>query len=158
MVEECPTVLSASPIVFASGQVVAGNQNWSPDRIFGVNANYLTVSNSQMAAGDFFTPADVRGAAKVCVIGKTVAKNLFQNSNCVGATIRIKSIPFTVIGVLEAERGESLRPGSGRRRAGPLHHHHQAHLRYARSTTCIASTLWPIRPIRCKRWKTKSSR
>ncbi len=103
MVEECPTVLSASPILFASGQVIAGNQNWSPDRILGVNQNYLTVSNSQLAAGDFFTAADLRGAAKVCAIGKTVAKNLFQNSQCVGATIRIKSIPFTVIGVLEAK-------------------------------------------------------
>ena len=103
MVEECPTVLSASPTVFASGQVIAGNQNWSPDHILGVNANYLTVSNSQIAAGDFFSIADVRGAAKVCVIGKTVAKNLFQNSDCVGARIRIKSIPFTVIGVLEAK-------------------------------------------------------
>ena len=101
--EECPTVLSASPMLFASGQVIAGNQNWSPDRILGVNQNYLTVSNSQLAAGDFFTAADVRGAAKVCVIGKTVAKNLFQNSACVGATIRIKSIPFMVIGVLEAK-------------------------------------------------------
>jgi putative ABC transport system permease protein len=103
MIEECPTVLSASPILFATGQVIAGNQNWSPDRILGVNGNYLTVSNSRISAGDFFTTTDVRGAAKVCVIGKTVAKNLFQNAQCVGSTIRIKSIPFTVIGVLEAK-------------------------------------------------------
>ena len=103
IVAECPTVRATSPIVFASGQVVAGNQNWSPDHILGVNASYLTVSNSQMAAGDFFTPGDLRSAAKVCVIGRTVAKNLFQNSNCVGATIRVKSIPFTIVGVLESK-------------------------------------------------------
>ena len=101
--EECPTVRAASPAVYAGGQVVAGNQNWSPNQIIGVNSNYLTVSNWQMAAGDFFSPADVRGAAKVCVLGKTVAKNLFQNSDCVGAKIRIKSIPFTVVGVLESK-------------------------------------------------------
>jgi putative ABC transport system permease protein len=100
---ECPTVRAASPAVYASGQVVAGNQNWSPNQIIGVNASYATVANWQMAAGDFFTGNDVRSAAKVCVIGKTVAKNLFQNSNCVGATIRVKSIPFTVIGVLESK-------------------------------------------------------
>jgi putative ABC transport system permease protein len=103
MVEECPTIRAASPAVYASGQVVAGNQNWSPNQIIGVNASYATVANWQMAAGDFFTPGDVRSAAKVCVIGKTVAKNLFQNANCVGATIRIKSIPFTVAGVLESK-------------------------------------------------------
>ena len=89
MMAECPTVRAASPIVYASGQVVAGNQNWSPSQIFGVNANYMTVANWQMAAGDFFTSNDVHGADKVCVIGKTVAKHLFQNSNCVGAMIRI---------------------------------------------------------------------
>jgi putative ABC transport system permease protein len=103
IVAECPTVRAASPAVYASGQVVAGNQNWSPNQIMGVNASYATVANWQMAAGDFFTPGDVRSAAKVCVIGRTVAKNLFQNSNCVGATIRIKSIPFTVAGVLESK-------------------------------------------------------
>jgi putative ABC transport system permease protein len=103
MAAECPTVRAASPIVYASGQVVAGHQNWSPNQIFGVNASYLTVSNSQMAGGEFFTPADVHGAAKVCVIGKTVAKNLFQSCDCVGARIRIKSIPFIVVGVLESK-------------------------------------------------------
>lgn len=101
IVAECPTVRAASPLVYASGQVVAGNQNWSPERILGVNENYLTVSNAQIAAGEFITAADVHGAAKVCVIGKTVAKNLFQNTDCIGVRIRIKSVPFTIVGVLE---------------------------------------------------------
>jgi putative ABC transport system permease protein len=60
-----------------------------------------------MEKGEFFTASDVRASAKVCVLGKTVAKNLFPNSNCVGATIRIGSIPFVVLGVLEA-KGASL--------------------------------------------------
>ena len=79
MVAECPAVLAASPIVAAKGaQVVAGNQNWSPDQILGVNASYLTVRNWQIEKGDFFTHSDDHAAAKVCVIGATVAENLFQ--------------------------------------------------------------------------------
>jgi putative ABC transport system permease protein len=100
---ECSTALAASPVVYANGQVVAGNQNWSPSQILGVDANYPAVRNWQMAVGDFFAPTDVHGAAKVCVIGKTVAQSLFQTSDCVGATVRIKSIPFVIIGVLEAK-------------------------------------------------------
>jgi putative ABC transport system permease protein len=105
--EECPSVRAASPMVYATGQVIAGNQNWWPQSISGVNANYPTVANWQMERGEFFTPADVRSAAKVCVIGRTVALNLFQTTNCIGATIRIRSVPFTVVGVLE-KKGANL--------------------------------------------------
>ena len=88
-------------MINAGGQVVAGNQNWLPDEILGVNVSYLTVRNWQIERGDFFTQSDVHSAAKVCVVGTTVADNLFQSRNCVGRTIRIKSIPFEVVGVLE---------------------------------------------------------
>jgi putative ABC transport system permease protein len=98
---ECPSVLAASPIVMARAQVVAGNQNWYPDELLGVNANYPVVRNLQIRKGDFFTESDVHSAAKVCVIGKTVVDNLFDSPDCVGATIRIKNIPFTVVGILE---------------------------------------------------------
>jgi putative ABC transport system permease protein len=98
---ECPAILAATPMVNARGQVVAGNQNWYPNEIVGVNSSYLTVRNWQIDKGDFFTEADVRAAAKVCVIGVTVADNLFQTRNCVGMKIRIKHTPFEVIGVLE---------------------------------------------------------
>jgi putative ABC transport system permease protein len=103
MVAECPAVLAASPMVIARDQLIAGNQNWWPDQIIGVNASYLIVRNWQIERGDFFTPSDIRAAAKVCAIGATVAENLFQTTNCVGATIRIKNIPFTIVGVLEAK-------------------------------------------------------
>jgi putative ABC transport system permease protein len=104
MVSDCPAVLAAAPIVAAKGaQVVAGNQNWSPDQILGVNASYLTVRNWQVEKGDFFTKNDEHAAAKVCVIGATVAENLFQTKDCLGATIRIKNIPFQVTGLLEAK-------------------------------------------------------
>jgi putative ABC transport system permease protein len=101
MAAECPAVLAATPMVNARGQVVAGNQNWYPDEIVGVNPSYLVVRNWQILKGDFFTENDVHSAAKVCVVGVTVADNLFQTRDCVGSTIRVKSIPFEVIGVLE---------------------------------------------------------
>ena len=101
MAAECPAVLAATPMINARGQVVAGNQNWSPDEILGVNMSYLTVRNWQIERGDFFTQSDIHSAAKVCVVGTTVADNLFQTRQCIGRTIRIKSIPFEVVGVLE---------------------------------------------------------
>jgi putative ABC transport system permease protein len=98
---ECPTVLAASQEVSAKAQVVAGNLNWAPDSIMGVNETYLTIRNQQVERGEYFSGADVHTAAKVCVIGKTVAENLFPGMDCVGATVRIKKIPFRVIGLLE---------------------------------------------------------
>lgn len=104
---ECPAIAAVSPIVNTQAQIVAGNQNWSPDEIVGVNASYPTVRNWRLEEGDFFTDSDVRAAAKVCAVGMTVAKNLFGGSDCLGATIRIKNIPFEVVGVL-AEKGVNL--------------------------------------------------
>ncbi len=101
MAAEGPAVLAATPMINARGQVVVGNQNWSPDEILGVNMSYLTVRNWQVERGDFFTPSDIHSAAKVCVVGTTVADNLFHTRQCVGRTIRIKSIPFEIVGVLE---------------------------------------------------------
>jgi putative ABC transport system permease protein len=98
---ECPAILAATPMVNARGQVVAGDQNWCPDEILGVNCSYLTVRNWEVGKGAFFTPGDIRGATKVCVVGATVADNLFQTRDCVGMKLRIKNIPFEVIGVLE---------------------------------------------------------
>jgi len=69
----------------------------------GVNDTYLTIRNQQVERGEFFSAADIHTAAKVCVIGQTVAENLFPGMDCVGATIRIKKIPFRVIGLLEAK-------------------------------------------------------
>jgi putative ABC transport system permease protein len=98
---ECPAVLAASPMVVAHAQIVAGGQNWSPDQIMGVNEIYLTIRNQDIEKGEFFSPSDIHAAAKVCVIGKTVADSLFPGEDCVGATVRIKKIPFRVIGLLE---------------------------------------------------------
>jgi putative ABC transport system permease protein len=102
LARECPAVLAASPIVYFGGHVVAGDQNCNVDRMLGVNTQYLTVRNWQLARGGFFTQSDVNSAAKVCVIGQTVADNLFPASDPVGQSVRIRGVPFEVVGVLEA--------------------------------------------------------
>jgi len=101
--EECPNVLASSPIVFTGGQVIYRNSNWRPRELVGVGSDYLTVRNWQLRHGGFFTQRDINSAAKVCVIGQTLVAKLFQTTNPLGETIRIKNIPFQVIGVLEAK-------------------------------------------------------
>lgn len=98
---QCAAVLAASPIVGATGQIIYGNSNWSPNEMFGVGADYLTVRNWPIRAGGFFTQDDIKANAKVCVLGHTVVTKLFQTGNPIDETIRIKNIPFRVIGVLE---------------------------------------------------------
>jgi putative ABC transport system permease protein len=105
--KECHTILAASPIVGTSGQVIYGNTNWAPRTISGVGPDYLTVRNWQIRQGGCFTARDVSAAAKVCVIGRTIQEKLFQTTNPIEETIRIKRIPFRVIGVLE-RKGANL--------------------------------------------------
>jgi putative ABC transport system permease protein len=99
--KECPAVLAASPLVAAGGQVIYGNSNWKPRELSGVGPDYLVVRNWQLESGGFFTHRDITAAAKVCVIGHTIVARLFQTTNPVGETIRIRNIPFRVIGILD---------------------------------------------------------
>jgi len=104
---ECPAVRSASPGVRASGQLVFGNQNWSASSgIMGTNEKFPDIRAWPVASGDFFTEGDVRTANRVCVLGKTVADNLFQGVDPVGQTMRIRNLPFRVVGVL-SPKGQS---------------------------------------------------
>ena len=105
--EECPAVLAASPLVGTGGQVIFGNSNWNPKEMHGVDPNYLLVRNWQLRHGGFFTDRDVTASAKVCVIGHTVLTKLFQTQNPLGETIRIRNIPFRVVGVL-GEKGANM--------------------------------------------------
>ncbi len=100
---ECDSVLASSPIVGTAGQVIYGNTNWNPKEMFGVGADYLLVRNWPLSRGGFFTDRDIASASKVCVIGRTLVAKLFQTTNPIGQTIRIRNIPFRVIGVLEAK-------------------------------------------------------
>jgi putative ABC transport system permease protein len=100
--KECPAVLYVAPVHSGAGQVVYGNQNWSTG-ITGTTANMLLVRDWPLTEGRPFTDEEVRSAAKVCLLGQTVVENLFGGINPIGQIIRIKNVPFTVIGVLEAK-------------------------------------------------------
>ena len=95
-----------SPQVTASGQVIYGNQN-TQTTVYGVSEEYLSIRKLTIASGRVFTSNEVRGMSKVCILGTTVVEDLFgEDADPVGVTIRIKNLPFTVIGVLE-DKGES---------------------------------------------------
>jgi putative ABC transport system permease protein len=105
--DECPSVRAASPLVGAQAQVVGGGVNWKPSQMQGVGPDYLEVRNWTIAAGEFITERDVAAANKVCVIGRTLHVKLFPGQDPIGQQVRIKNIPFTVIGVL-GEKGADL--------------------------------------------------
>ena len=102
---EIPEALAA-PALRGSAQVISGNQNWSTV-IFGITPDYLEVRQWELASGRAFDGTDLAGATKVCMIGQTVAKQLFAGGDPVGQVIRIRRVPFTVIGVLET-KGQSM--------------------------------------------------
>jgi len=99
------SVQVVAPSVRGTVQVVYGNLNWST-LVEGVTADYLEARDWVLAAGRPIEVDDVRGATKVAVLGKTTIENLFGDSDPLGQVIRIKAVPFTVIGVLE-RKGQS---------------------------------------------------
>ncbi len=106
MEKEVPGVSAVSPEVRSGAQILAGNNNWSTS-ILGEGVGYLTIRQWDIEDGMMFTDADVRAAAKVCVLGKTTADKLFPEDDPVGKTIRIKNVPMKVLGVLKA-KGASM--------------------------------------------------
>ncbi len=102
---ECPSVLEVAPMVRGSAQVVYGNQNWSTV-IQGTTPGVLTVRDWPLVEGRNISQSDVDGASKNCLIGQTVAENLFGAEDPIGKIIRIKQVPFTVIGLLD-HKGQS---------------------------------------------------
>ena len=102
---EIPETMSA-PALRGTAQIIWGNQNWSTV-IFGVTPDYIDVRQWELAAGRLFDATDLAGATKVCLIGQTVAKQLFGGTDPVGQVIRVRRVPFTVIGVLES-KGQSM--------------------------------------------------
>ncbi|MEN6330563.1 MAG: ABC transporter permease [Smithella sp.] len=103
---ECSAVKAVAPIVNTAAQVVYGNQNWSTG-IFGTSSGILEVKDWALVAGRNFLDQDLRSATKVCILGQTVVDNLFGGIDPIGQVIRIKKVPFTVIGVLEP-KGQSI--------------------------------------------------
>jgi macrolide transport system ATP-binding/permease protein len=98
---QCPAVADVAPIVSTGGQIVYGNRNWVPMRITGSTPGYLAVRDwENMDEGEMFTDRDVLSASRVCVIGSTLARELFQGESPVGKDIRIKNVSLRVVGVL----------------------------------------------------------
>lgn len=100
---ESPSISDISPEVRANGQAVYSNKNW-PTSLYGSNTEYLNIKKIEVAEGRCFTEKEVKGAAKVCLIGQTVLENLFgKNANPIGLSIRYKKIPFKIIGILKSK-------------------------------------------------------
>src|SRR2546421_1378102 len=98
---ECPAVRWVAPSVDSRTQIIYGNKNYNPGSIKGTTPDYLLVRNwTNMAEGEPFSDDDVRRAAGVCLIGKTVQRELFGNVSPIGKEIRMKNVPLKVIGVL----------------------------------------------------------
>jgi putative ABC transport system permease protein len=103
--DEATLIKGVSPIVRSGGQVIGGTGNWST-QIQGVAINFLDIRDWKLASGDFFTDKDVVSRTKVALLGQTVLKQLFPNDDPIGQQIRIRNVPFKVIGVLTA-KGQS---------------------------------------------------
>ena len=104
---EAPAVSYVSPTVRSAAQLVAGELNWGTS-IQGVSTDYPLIRSWNVAQGSFFTDQDVKAAAKVAVLGQTVVDNLFPNGDAVGQVVRIKNVPFKVVGVLEKKGGNMM--------------------------------------------------
>ncbi len=103
LVEQSKYLAAISPSVSASGQFINGNNN-TPSSIYGISPDYLEIRQLKVEDGEMFTEDDIKTSAKVCLVGKTVADNLFTNGeDPVGKVIRYKNIPFRIIGVLKSK-------------------------------------------------------
>ncbi len=102
---ECSAVLQTTPTLRTVAQVVSATQNWAT-AIYGAGPSYFDIRSWKLKSGEYFTQPDTDGAANVCVIGQAVADNLFGSQNPIGEIIRIKNIPFKILGILE-EKGQT---------------------------------------------------
>src|SRR5208282_2997595 len=105
ILQHVPNIVAVSPVVFSSVQVVNGNQNWYT-RAQGASPDLLQIRNWPVVSGSSFAQRDVDVASDVCVIGNTVAQQLFGDQDPVGQTIRVKNLPFRVLGLLQT-KGQS---------------------------------------------------
>jgi putative ABC transport system permease protein len=108
ILKEIPAVRAVTPIVRTRSQLVYGSQNWTPWRMEGVSPAYLDVRDWAVDSGSFFTDGHVASANKVCVLGATVAESLLAGDPPVGREIRVKNMPFQVLGVLARKGSDSM--------------------------------------------------
>jgi putative ABC transport system permease protein len=99
---ECSAVQAVAPAVNRSSAIIYGNANWTT-AVTGTTADMLTVRDCRIVSGRNFNDQDLRNATKVCLLGQTVVDNLFGNEDPVGKIVRVKNVPFMVVGVMEAK-------------------------------------------------------
>jgi len=105
--KEATLLAHVSPMVRVNAQVIGGGNNWSTS-ITGVGATYLTIKDWPLSSGVFFTEQDEKALRKIAVLGADVAEELFPNQDAVGQQIRIRNVPFKVVGVLESKGSSSM--------------------------------------------------
>jgi putative ABC transport system permease protein len=103
--DEATLITGVTPIVRSGGQIIGGVGNWFT-QVQGVSEDYLEIRAWKLKSGEFFTERDVLARSKVCVLGSEVAKNLFPDDDPIGQQVRIRNVPFKIIGVL-AEKGQT---------------------------------------------------
>jgi len=104
ILRECPAVSNAAPVVRARTQVVYANRNWVPFFIYGTTPAFLEVRDwKDLAEGEPFTDRDVRNANRVCLLGQTLVRELFQGESPIGKEVRVQNVLFKVVGVLRAK-------------------------------------------------------
>ncbi len=107
LAQEITSIRAAAPAVRARTQVVYGNRNWMPNEVTGTTPAYLDVREWSLSDGEAFSDQDVRNANRVCLVGRTIARELFQGEDPVGKEVRINNVPFRVTGVL-SPKGASM--------------------------------------------------
>lgn len=100
--KECPSVADVAPVLNGAAQVIFGNLNWSTG-VYGTTSSMLNIRDWNLEAGRAFNDEEIRSAAKVCIVGRTVIDNLFGGVDPLNQVIRIKRIPFKIIGILESK-------------------------------------------------------
>lgn len=102
-----PSVAYVSAGIRTGSQIVANDANWG-STIYGVDVDWPFIRSWNVDSGSFFTDTEVKGSAKVCVLGRTVVDNLFPNGDAVGQIVRLKNVPFRVVGILEKKGGNMM--------------------------------------------------
>jgi putative ABC transport system permease protein len=100
LVKGCDLITAQTPVISVVASIVSSDRNWT-SRVYGVNTSFTTIRSWGIQSGSMFTDQDYRSGNKICVLGKTVATNLFGTTDPTGGTVRIQNVPFRVAGILE---------------------------------------------------------